>query len=317
MSLFGIGKKASGKSKSGKIKSGNNKKQSGKMGVAKSRTQPVNKAKTVSLPQEAVPVVNTAMATHIGTREYQQDAAYVCEPLFEDELAFGILCDGMGGTAEGERASGDAVIFMANRIADLSEDESIPAFLEQTAYKANDLILEKNEQLRQDSGTTLITVVMQGNNLYWLSIGDSRIYIIRDGEMVQVTTDHNYALELQEKVDSGQLSQEEADADPKREHLISYIGAPYLERLDINSVPFQMQYGDIILLCSDGLTKALYTDEILSIVTRCGGNIAEAARLLPLEAFRVSPDVLDNTTVILMQYFGESFSVTTENAEIK
>ena len=101
------------------------------------------------------------------------------------------------------------------------------------------------------------------------------------------------------------LSQAEADADPKREHLISYIGAPYLERIDINNVPFKLQYEDIILLCSDGLTKALYADEILSVITRCGENIAEAARLLPLEAFRASPDVLDNTTVILMQYLGE------------
>jgi len=272
----------------------------------KSRTKPVNKAVTVTIPPEALPVVNTAMATHIGTRDYQQDAAYVCEPLLEDGFAFGILCDGMGGTAEGERASSETVIFMANSISALGEEENIPEFLEQAALKVNDLILEQNEQLQQDSGTTLLTVLMQGNCLYWLSIGDSRVYIIREGEMVQITTDHNYALELQEKVDSGLLSQEEADADPKREHLISYIGAPHIERLDINTAPFQMEYGDIIMLCSDGLTKALYTDEIISIVTRCGENIAESARLLPLEAFEKSPDVLDNTTVILMRYMGKT-----------
>jgi len=260
---------------------------------------------TVTIPQEKHPLINTAIATHIGTREYQQDAAYVCDPLKEDGIAFGILCDGMGGTAEGERASSETVVFMANRIVTLQEEDNIQSFLEQAAHDANNLILEQNEQLQQNSGTTLLTVIINKNFLYWLSVGDSRIYIIRNGEMVQTTTDHNYALELKEKVDAGLLSQDEADNDPRKEHLISYIGAPVLERIDINPVPFRLQANDIVLLCSDGLTKALYTEEILGIITRCGSNIAEAARLLPLEALTQSPYVLDNTTVILMQYSGE------------
>ena len=265
-----------------------------------------NEEITVTIPQDALPFLNTAMATHIGTREYQQDAAYVCDPLDEDGLAFGILCDGMGGTAEGERASSETVVFMANRIVILKDDESIQAFLEQAAHDVNDLILDQNEQLQQNSGTTLLSVIIKDHNLYWLSVGDSRIYIIRDGEMVQTTTDHNYALELQEKVNSGLLSQEEADSDPKREHLISYIGAPFLERIDVNLIPFKLKENDIVLLCSDGLTKALYTEEIFDLILRCGTNIAESARLLPLEALSKSPDALDNTTVILMQYLGDT-----------
>jgi len=264
-----------------------------------------NEETTVMIQEEKPFVVNTATATHIGTREYQQDAAYVCEPLFVPGLAFGILCDGMGGTAEGERASSETVVFMANRITALGLDENIQAFLEQAARDANDLVLAQNEQEQQDSGTTLLAVILQGHQLYWLSVGDSRIYIIRGDEMVQTTTDHNYALELQEKVEAGLLTQEEADNDPKKEFLISYIGAPFLERIDINHTPFLLENKDIVLLCSDGLTKSLYTDEILDIITRCGTNIAEAARLLPLEALAKSPDALDNTTVILMQYLGE------------
>ena len=273
-----------------------------------------------NMPQVKNPIVNTAMATHIGTREYQQDAAYVCEPVYADsedsekKLAYGILCDGMGGTAEGERASTETILQVARKIASAKEeDETVlagqhqnyfPAFLENCAYAANELILNQNEELQQSSGTTLLTVILFDNNLYWLSVGDSRIYIIRGSEIVQTTKDHNYALELQEKVDAGLLSQEEADNDPKKEHLISYIGAPYLERIDVNRSPFQMQHGDIVLLCSDGLVKSLFDDEILEIITRCGSNIFEAARLLPVEAFDRSPGALDNTTVVLMQYLG-------------
>ena len=259
---------------------------------------------TVEVIPDELPLVNTATATHIGTREYQQDAAYVCEPLYEEGPAYGILCDGMGGTTDGARAGSDTVAFMANQIVACGTCENIPAFLEQAAIGANDLLVGQNRQLMQDSGTTLLTVLMQKGLLYWLSVGDSRIYIIRGNEIVQVTTDHNYALELREMVESGQITQEQADTDPGKEHLISYIGAPRLERIDINHNPFQMLYGDIVLLCSDGLTKVLYPDEILKIVTRCGYNIAEAARILPVAAFDQSPNVLDNTTVVLMQYLG-------------
>jgi len=265
-----------------------------------------NSEVTVTIPQEDPPIINTAMATHIGTREYQQDAAYVCDPLKENGLAFGILCDGMGGTTDGERASSETVVFMANRIMTLQADDDIQEFLENAAYDVNYHILVQNEKLQQNSGTTLLTVIIDKSRLYWLSIGDSRIYIIRSGEMVQTTTDHNYALELKEKVDKGLLTQAEADNDPRKEHLISYIGVPLLERMDINYIPFQLQANDIILLCSDGLIKALFTENILDIITRCGDNIAEAARLLPLEALKQSPYALDNTTVILIQYLGEN-----------
>ena len=261
---------------------------------------------TVMVTPAKKPYVMTASATHIGTREYQQDAAYVCETLWEPGLAFAILCDGMGGTAEGGRAAAETVAFMANAIATRDTDAAIPAFLEQMARAANELILEENYRTRQDSGTTLLSVIMDGADLYWLNVGDSRIYIVRDSEIVQVTTDHNFALELKERVERGQITQAEADTDPEKEFLISYIGAPVLERVEVNQAPFKMRFGDIVLLSSDGLTKSLCPDEILEIIEKNSGNIDEAARVLPLCALDESPAALDNTTVVLMQYLGDT-----------
>ena len=269
-------------------------------------TPDVAKDVTVMVTPAKIPYVMTASATHIGTREYQQDAAYVCETLWEPGLAFAILCDGMGGTAEGGRAAAETVVFMANAITLCDTDSPIPALLEQMAREANELILTQNHNLRQDSGTTLLSVIMDGADLYWLNVGDSRIYIVRDGEIVQVTTDHNFALELKERVERGQISQAEADTDPEKEFLISYIGAPVLERIEVNLSPFKMRFGDIVLLASDGLTKALCPDEILAIIENNSGNIDEAARVLPLYALDFSPAALDNTTVVLMQYLGDN-----------
>lgn len=280
--------------------------------ILKNNAPPVTKRKkessirneevTVEIDRIGTCHLNTATATHIGTRQYQQDAAYVCEPLFEPGTAFGILCDGMGGMADGERVSSDVVTFVANQIAALSADEEPSAFLEEVAYAANNMILEDNRKIGQNAGTTLAVALVRGNELYWLSVGDSRIYIIRKGEIARVTRDHNYALELQEMVKAGKITQQQADNDPRKDALVSYIGASLLEIVDVNRGFFQLEYGDIVLLCSDGLTKSMPDELVLDWVSKYKGDIKEAARILPLVAYDSCPNGMDNTTVILMQY---------------
>lgn len=259
---------------------------------------------TVQIGHTQSYLINTAMATHIGTREYQQDAAYVCDPLYEEGIAFAILCDGMGGMAGGERVSSEVVAFMANRIAALEKGQDIPDFLEKAAADANAMVLAQNAGTGQDSGTTLIAAIIRDGGLYWLNVGDSRIYIVRAGEIARMTRDHNFALELQEMVEAGRITQQQADADPRKDALVSYIGAPVLEIVDVNRGLFQLEYGDILLLCSDGLTKILPDEEILKVVKAGGSDIHESARALPLTAFDNSAGGMDNTSVILMQYLG-------------
>lgn len=249
-------------------------------------------------------VVDTALATHIGTREYQQDAAYVCEPVYQpDSLAFGILCDGMGGMAAGERVSSDVVAFMANQIAAL-QGQDIPPYLEKAAVAANEMVCQSNLENGQESGTTLVAVVIRQGELFWLNVGDSRIYILRDWEMARITRDHNFALELQELVQQGRITQQQADEDPRKDALVSYIGAEVLEIIDVNRGSFHLQTGDIVLLCSDGLTKAMPDEVILELVCQHKEDLQQAARVLPLEAFDRCPGGMDNTSVILMQYYG-------------
>lgn len=265
---------------------------------------------TKQITGQATLVVNTAMATHIGTREYQQDAAYVSEPRYDDGMAFGILCDGMGGMEDGEKVSSDVVAYLANRISRLEAGADIPAFFQQVVVDANEMILERNAQNGQEAGTTLVAVIIQQAGLFWAGVGDSRIYILRDGEIARVTRDHNYALQLQQMVEAGHITQQQADEDPRREALVSYIGAPVLEEVDVSRGSFALETGDLVLLCSDGLTKSLSDERILEVISEHGGDLAETARVLPLAAFDASPGGQDNTSVILMQYHGAAPSTT-------
>ncbi len=250
-----------------------------------------NMEKTLEIIRDSNVIL--ALDTHIGTREYQQDALYAC--VLSNGMYAGVLCDGMGGMENGKEASEGVVEFVVNRLEVMTEETNIPEFLMETAKSANDLV-------EKGSGTTLVCAVIAGNNLYWVSVGDSRIYIIRGEEMEQVTVDHIYELKLMQRVQSGSLSLEAAMSDPQRNSLLSYIGAPHLEYVDVNLNPFKLTQGDIVLLCSDGLTKSLSDQEILKIVRRHGDNLVEASRVLPLSAFDASPNGQDNTSVILMQY---------------
>lgn len=249
-------------------------------------------------------VLDTAMATHIGTRSYQQDAAYVVEPLKEKGEAFAILCDGMGGMESGELASSDAVAFMANQYAAKTAIQDMGGYLEELAHQVNQMIYERYVSQGMRVGTTLITTFVEKNQLYWLSVGDSRIYIIRDGEIARLTRDHNYAMELQIMVENGKMTKEEAESHPKREALVSYIGIDYLDYIDVSRRPLELMPNDTILLCSDGLTKSISDDKILEILLAQGQSLNEEAHRLIATALDENMGSQDNTTIVLMRYFG-------------
>jgi protein phosphatase len=272
--------------------------------TAQTEKRPGGDEITVKLnKRESYVQILTAGGTHIGTREYQQDALFVSESARfvkgESAMAFGVLCDGMGGMEKGEAASGLTVDTLVSDILQMDDHVNIPAFLEAEIIKLDELLTARCE----NSGTTLTACVIIGDLLYWASVGDSRIYILRKDEIVQVTRDHNYLLRLREDVISGKLTDEEANSDPKREALISYIGAGGVELMDVNKTPFQLENGDIVLMCSDGLNKSLSDERIKEIISEHYGNIAEAANYLPLCAVDADAGPKDNISVILIQYF--------------
>jgi len=250
--------------------------------------------------------VEFACSKHIGTREYQQDSVEVGTGA--DGVVFGVLCDGMGGLEDGELASRTAAQALAEALREMDPSCDIPAFLSSHAHSINKLIFELPSDVskRGAAGTTLCAAVIVGDSLFWLSVGDSRIYIIRKQEILAVTREHSYSLDLEEQVRAGRITAEEAAEDPSREALISYIGMDELALIDCNRNPFLLESGDIVLLCSDGLYRSLGDADILEVLARHSGNISECARVLPLYAFDKAQGAQDNTSVIILWYRNEN-----------
>ena len=120
--------------------------------------------------------------------------------------------------------------------------------------------------------------------------------------MQQVTRDHNYWLKLQEKVAAGEITPEEARANRNKEALISYLGMGNVSLMDINTQPFEMQYGDMVMLCSDGITKTLPDAQIKEIILADAVQPERKAEALVEAATHANSHSQDNTSVILIQY---------------
>ena len=249
----------------------------------------------------------TASETHQGTRDYQQDALYVSGTVHvssgEPASVFGVLCDGMGGMQSGGEASRLAVEEMRRELENLPDDQNISAFFRDRIRKLDDMLLRKFTD--GSAGTTMVSVVAIENKLFWGAIGDSRVYIIRGDEILQVTRDHNYYLELMEEVEKGKITQAEADNNPKKEALISFIGSGNAGLIDANTEPFLLIGGDIVLLCSDGVNKSLTDGEIRRLISNNSYDLREAASTLVRTAIDIDMEPKDNTSAILIQYIGK------------
>ncbi len=238
----------------------------------------------------------------IGTRKNQEDTIF---GYGSGREAIALVCDGMGGLSGGELASKAAAESLADAWFGRKGTVDIPEFLEEEALRADEKVFqqknEKGERIR--AGTTIVAAIIRGNELYWLSVGDSKIYIIRGEEILSVCREHNYRLTLNQQLENGELTPEEYAAEEYRaEALISYLGMGNVPLMDLNRQPFLLEDGDIILLSSDGLYRSLAEKEIFSLVKEFGRDMQEAADALTSAALGMKQSGQDNTSVVLMRY---------------
>lgn len=236
------------------------------------------------------------MKTDIGTREEQQDYA-VC--INEPGLFAAVVCDGMGGLDGGYAAAYNAAECLAEIIRKRDGTESISDLF----FRSVDILDERVCALKNEkgepakSGTTVVAVVIENGNLYWLSVGDSRLYLMRGNELVQATRDHNYSLVLESLPEEYVLTPEDI---AKKDALVSFIGVGGVEIMDISNNPVPLIRDDVILLTTDGLFKALTDEQIKSIVNN-SENIDSAACELLAQAEINSPQSRDNITFVLIK----------------
>lgn len=247
--------------------------------------------------------VRIASVHDVGRRSSQQDSFGISDMKNEKDLqqkgVLAIVADGMGGLTDGDRISQMVVVTMLQNF-DKADGTLPPASL------LLKLVHDANQEVCQDlgkeklgkCGSTLVAVIVKDRKLSWISVGDSHIYVYRKGRLVKLNQDHIYAVELDEMVKNGELSQEEAMEDPQRGALTSYIGKGELELLDQNENPILLEKGDRILLMSDGVFGTVPETRIAEIMA---SPLLRACEQLDAEIRGKNKKNQDNFTCIALE----------------
>ena len=239
--------------------------------------------------------LSVAAGTDVGrVRAGNEDSLYADA---DAERGLFIVADGMGGHAAGEVASEMAVQIVARELTSVRDlsGPTPPTRMAESLREANKAIYERTivEADKQGMGTTASCMVMGGGRWIIGHIGDSRVYLLRDGVFQQVTKDHSY---VQEQVDAGFLTPEQARYHPYSNVITRCVGANALVEADV--LQGDLQNGDVYLLCSDGLTGMVEDPQLRKILETKGtpGRMVDA---MITEANRRGG--LDNITAIVVQ----------------
>lgn len=222
-------------------------------------------------------MIKTFSVTNIGRkRKLNQDYVYTSERAVGYLPNLFIVADGMGGHKAGDYASKLAVTTMVEEIARAEEDEP-DRLLKRAIETANALVKGSAEKVPEleGMGTTVVAAVCDGRKLSVANVGDSRLYVVGSHEIRQITRDHSW---VEEMVRRGGLGREEARNHPDKNIITRAVGAENYVKIDFFSV--ELKEGDMILMCTDGLTNMLEDEEIRMILDGARDIVEKAEELV-------------------------------------
>lgn len=232
-------------------------------------------------------------------RTANEDAIFIFNTTFGCLPNLYIIADGMGGHNAGEIASNTAIQFFCeyihdNRMKMIKENYEYLDVIKKGILYANSKIFEnsKSDSHLAGMGTTFIVASILNNTLFVENVGDSRLYIIRDKEIIQISVDHTYVMEM---LKSGNLTEEELFNHPNKNIITRAVGTG--EDLNVDTFEIELQSDDIIMMCSDGLSNMLKDTESVEVILK-SNNIEEAIESLINRANEKGG--LDNISIILI-----------------
>lgn len=246
----------------------------------------------------------------LGQRENQEDAfdlVYQNERDPKSDILM-LVADGMGGHAGGEVASNLALSAFKKHFIGGSEAPRPRDRLQESLTAANDALRQRiaSQPDLKGMGCTLIAALKLGDRLVWVSVGDSSLFLLRDGRLKKLNADHSLYGELLQMVAAGKITQEEADSHPRRNALRSALMGDRISLTDVNAI--SLKPGDVVLSCSDGL-DTLSQSEIRDILQ--GGKSRDmrgvASDLLNAVEAKGKPKQ-DNTTVVVYAHVQDGMS---------
>jgi PPM family protein phosphatase len=231
--------------------------------------------------------------TRQGGRDKNEDRMGYC---YTSHAGLCVLADGMGGHPEGEVAAQLAVETISKLFHRDAQPElaDVRAFLQASVMAAHRQIVRyaADKRLEDTPRTTVVALVVQGDAAYWAHCGDSRLYLVREGQLLARTRDHSF---LEQRKDS----QTSASAGTNRNVLYTCLGSPSTPTVDVSG-PTSLRLSDRLLLCSDGLWGNLEENPL--VATLAQHTLADAATALADDALRAGGEGCDNVTLVGLEW---------------
>lgn len=241
-----------------------------------------------------LPVLELANLQGIGSREEQQDA-FGISPVdrYEEDGLLAVLCDGMGGMAEGGLIASETTSQLMGSFP-WAEDSNVPGWIAQHSARVY-------QRFRGQGGTTLVAALLKENRLSFWCVGDSDLFLLREGRLYSLNIRQEFKNDLVLRALEGAFPVEEAFCDPQADALSQYIGKEEA-KCDHTRIPFLLQPEDALLLCSDGVSDTLTLKQIREAMAlspqACCDKLEE-------EILAAGKPNQDNFTAIVWNYHGK------------
>ncbi|HOV27081.1 MAG TPA: protein phosphatase 2C domain-containing protein [Pseudobacteroides sp.] len=231
----------------------------------------------------------------IGKRDEQEDSFSTVE---NEKGIMAVLADGMGGYTNGKVSSSIAVNTFIDEFSNSYSIYPIEDFFRNVSRISNRAILDRSKGAR--SGTTLVSVIIADEMLYWVSIGDSAIALFRNGEVINLNKKHIFESELEQQYISGKISEAQMLNNPMKKRITSYLGAEVLKDIEICEKPIKLKRGDKVILCSDGVYNSISEIEMETILMSKLKPQEVAEEIIEMIKAKNFPKQ-DNATIIIME----------------
>ncbi len=263
--------------------------------------------------------LNVAALSHAGMVGKNNEDRYAVSSFTTDDdkpVIFAVVSDGIGGHRAGEVAAELAVNYIIEKVSE-SNGKNPSEIMESAIHYASQAIASRSASKTEQHGmgATCACVWIYGDRLYTAYVGDSRIYLVRDGKIQRLTVDHTW---VQEAIEKKIITPDQARDHPNVHVIRRHLGSVELPKVDfrlrlsnedsneqaVNNQGTRLKANDVLLLCSDGLTDLVWDDEILHVVTT-RSLLKSAAEDLVAQANERGGH--DNITVILIGVPKEGF----------
>lgn len=239
-------------------------------------------------------------AHNIGARKTQQDS-FGSTPVFQGKGMLAVVADGMGGLSGGDQVSQRIVMGMLSMASQLQEEHMDGVLLSMVQHVTQDI----NNMLGADgiykSGSTVLAVLTKKDRFHWISVGDSRIYLYRNGTMLQLNQEHNLLQDWMPDILDGKMTYAEAIKNPEGKKVTSFIGMGRLKYVDHSLRSIVIAPGDRILLMTDGIFNTLSEQQMSAILNKYS-DVQQAANAMEQQIKAAQIPAQDNFTVAILGF---------------